>query len=86
MVNRKSIDNLQTVIDRNKFKAGSLKHLPEDIKSFIRNIDLEGAQDNGMMAEDDGSFLEGLLPSALRAQQNNIPSPLDNFMLESATE
>ena len=86
MVIKKSIDNLKTLIDRSKFKAGSLKNLPEDIKSFIRNIDLEGAQDNRMMAEDDGSFLEGLLPTVLQASQNNIPSPLDNFILESATE
>lgn len=86
MVIKKSIDNLKTLIDRSKFRAGSLKHLPEDIKSFIRNIDLEGVQDNRMMAEDDGSFLESLLPTALQASQNNIPSSLDNFILESATE
>jgi hypothetical protein len=86
MVIKKSIDNLKTLIDRSKFRAGSLKHLPEDIKSFIRNIDLENVQDNRMMAEDDGSFLESLLPTALQASQNNIPSPLDNFILESATE
>jgi hypothetical protein len=83
---KKSIDNLKTLIDRSKFRAGSLKHLPEDIKSFIRNIDLEGVQDNRMMAEDDGSFFESLLPTALQARQNNVPSPLDNFILESATE
>ena len=83
---KKSIDKLKTLIDRSKFRAGSLKHLPEDIKSFIRNIDLEGVQDNRMMAEDDGSFFESLLPTALQARQNNVPSPLDNFILESATE
>jgi len=83
---KKSIDNLKTLIDRSKFRAGSLKHLPEDIKSFIRNIDLEGVQDNRMMAEDDGSFFESLLPTALQARQDNIPSPLDNFIFESATE
>ena len=83
---KKSIDNLKTLIDRSKFRAGSLKHLPEDIKSFIRNIDLEGVQDNRMMAEDDGSFFESLLPTALQARQGDIPSPLDNFIFESATE
>jgi hypothetical protein len=83
---KKSIDKLKTLIDRSKFRAGSLKHLPEDIKSFIRNIDLEGVQDNRMMAEDDGSFFESLLPTALQARQDNIPSPLDNFIFESATE
>jgi len=83
---KKSIDKLKTLIDRSKFRAGSLKHLPEDIKSFIRNIDLEGVQDNRMMAEDDGSFFESLLPTALQARQGDIPSPLDNFIFESATE
>ncbi len=83
---KKSIDKLKTLIDRSKFRAGSLKHLPEDIKSFIRNINLEGVQDNRMMAEDDGSFFESLLPTALQARQDNIPSPLDNFIFESATE
>jgi hypothetical protein len=39
-----------------------------------------------MMAEDDGSFFESLLPTALQARQDNIPSPLDNFIFESATE
>jgi len=86
MVIKKSIDNLKTLINKNSYSQGSLKNLPEDIKSFIRNIDLEGAQDNKMMSENDGSFLEGLLPTALQASQNNIPSPLDNFILESATE
>ena len=86
MAIKKSIDNLKKLIERSPFRAGSMKNLPEDIKSFIRNIDLEGVQDNRMMAEDDGSFFESLLPTALQARQNNVPSPLDNFILESATE
>ncbi len=86
MAIKKSIDNLKKLIERSPFRAGSMKNLPEDIKSFIRNIDLENVQDNRMMAEDDGSFLESLLPTALQASQDDMPSPLDNFIFESATE
>ena len=95
---KKAINDLKARTKRSANLRGGINYLPQELLDFINNINLDSnidtrvlvdynkKQNPVMMAEDDGSFLEGLLPSALRAQQNNIPSPLDNFILESATE
>ena len=95
---KKAINDLKARTKKSANLRGGINYLPQELLDFINNINLDSnidtrvlvdynkKQNPVMMAEDDGSFLESLLPTALQASQNNIPSSLDNFILESATE
>jgi hypothetical protein len=95
---KKAINDLKARTKKSANLRGGINYLPQELLDFINNINLDSnidtrvlvdynkKQNPVMMTEDDGSFLESLLPTALQASQNNIPSPLDNFILESATE
>jgi len=95
---KKAINDLKARTKRSANLRGGINYLPQELLDFINNINLDSnidtrvlvdynkKQNPAMMAEDDGSFLENLLPTALQARQDNIPSPLDNFIFESATE
>jgi len=95
---KKAINDLKARTKKSANLRGGINYLPQELLDFINNINLDSnidtrvlvdynkKQNPVMMTEDDGSFLESLLPTALQASQNNIPSPLYNFILESATE
>lgn len=81
---KKSIDNLKNLIERNRFVKGSLAHLPNNLKDFIRNIDLDGAERKDMLVEDDAiKILDGL--GALSARPADAPSDVPDWMFEPIT-
>ena len=75
---------MKNLIERNRFVKGSLAHLPNNLKDFIRNIDLDGAERKDMLVEDDAiKILDGL--GALSARPADAPSAVPDWMFEPIT-
>jgi len=81
---KKSIDELKNLIEQNRFMRTSLIYLPNNLKDFIRNIDLDGAERKDMLVEDDAiKILDGL--GALSARPADAPSDIPDWMFEPIT-
>ena len=58
--------------------------MPNNLKDFIRNIDLDGAERKDMLVEDDAiKILDGL--GALSARPADAPSDVPDWMFEPIT-